>query len=73
MKVNFLTQLNEFITYCNDFYNNEIGIYPIATSAEIEEAVGEYMRITRDITIEFDSIDRENVRIIIEQKQAENC
>ena len=61
----FLIELQNFITYCNDFYNIETGIYPIATSNEIEAAIGEYLTSPHQVDIEFDSIDREQVRELI--------
>lgn len=62
---NFLTELQNFITYCNDFYNIEYGVYPIATSEEIEAAIGEYLTSPHQVDIQFDSFDREQVRYII--------
>jgi hypothetical protein len=62
---NFLTELQNFITYCNDFYNIEYGVYPIATSEEIEAAIGEYLTSPHVVDIQFDSFDREQVRYII--------
>ena len=64
--MNFLILLHEFISYCNDFYNIESGIYPIATRDEIINAIGQYMTDPHKIDIQFDSIDRENVRKIIQ-------
>lgn len=64
--MNFLILLHEFISYCNDFYNIENGIYPIATRDEIINAIGQYMTDPHTIDIQFDSIDRENVRKIIQ-------
>jgi hypothetical protein len=61
----FLIELQNFITYCNDFYNIENGIYPIATSEEIEAAIGEYLTSPHQVDIQFDSFDREQVREII--------
>ena len=61
----FLIELQNFITYCNDFYNIETGIYPIATSNEIEAAIGEYLTSPHQIDIQFDSFDREQVRELI--------
>jgi hypothetical protein len=63
--MNFLNQLRNFITYCNDFYNVDGGVYPIATSVEIENAIGEYLTSPHSIDIQFDSFDREQVRCII--------
>jgi hypothetical protein len=62
---NFLIELQSFITYCNDFYNIEYGVYPIATSEEIEAAIGEYLTSPHQVDIQFDSFDREQVRYII--------
>jgi hypothetical protein len=61
----FLIELQNFITYCNDFYNIENGIYPIATSEEIEAAIGEYLTSPHEVDIQFDSFDREQVRELI--------
>jgi hypothetical protein len=61
----FLIELQNFITYCNDFYNIETGIYPIATSEEIESAIGEYLTSPHQVDIQFDSFDREQVRELI--------
>ena len=63
--MNFLIELQNFITYCNDFYNIEYGVYPIATSEEIENAIGEYLTFPHQNDIHFDSYDREQVREII--------
>tara|TARA_R100000655_G_scaffold85539_1_gene125393 strand:- start:356 stop:670 length:315 start_codon:yes stop_codon:yes gene_type:complete len=67
-----LTQLNkdikQFINYCNEFYNINKGIYKIATTEEITNAVNIYLWCY-DNDIELDSIDRENVRQIIEETQ----
>jgi hypothetical protein len=46
-------------------YNIENGIYPIATSEEIEAAIGEYLTSPHEVDIQFDSFDREQVRNII--------
>jgi hypothetical protein len=63
---NFLSELETFIYYCNDFYNIKTGVYPIATDIEITRAIGEYLTEPHTIPIEFDSIDRENVRKILQ-------
>ena len=63
---NFLTDLNLFIEYCNDFYNIKTGMYPVATKKEIINAIGEYLTEPHQFDIQFDSIDRENVRMILE-------
>ena len=65
-KRSFLTELNLFIEYCNDFYNNKTGMYPIATRSEIINAIGEYLTEPHTIDIQFDSVDREMVRKIIQ-------
>jgi len=66
VKRNFLTDLNLFIEYCNDFYNIKSGVYPIAKRSEIINAIGEYLTEPHQFDIQFDSIDREKVRTILE-------
>ena len=66
VKRNFLTDLNLFIEYCNDFYNKKTGMYPIASRKEIINAIGEYLTQPHEYEIQFDSIDREKVREILE-------
>ena len=63
---NFLNELNIFIEYCNDFYNIKSGMYPIAKRSEIINAIGEYLTQPHEFEIQFDSIDREKVREILE-------
>jgi hypothetical protein len=63
---NFLTDLNLFIEYCNDFYNIKSGMYPIAKRSEIINAIGEYLTQPHEFEIQFDSIDREKVREILQ-------
>ena len=63
---NFLNELNIFIEYCNDFYNIKSGMYPIAKRSEIINAIGEYLTQPHEYEIQFDSIDREKVREILE-------
>jgi hypothetical protein len=64
--VSFLKDLNEFIQYCNDFYNEYYGEYRIASSEQIEAAIGEYLTEPHEHEIQFDSFDREKVREILE-------
>ena len=64
--VSFLSDLNEFVEYCNDFYNEEYGEYRIASAEAIEAAIGEYLTQPHEFEIQFDSIDREKVREILE-------
>jgi hypothetical protein len=65
-KVSFLDELKKFIEYVDSFYNIKTGVYPIATLIEIEAAVGQYLTDPHTIDIQFDSIDRETVRTILE-------
>jgi hypothetical protein len=65
-KRSFFKDLEEFNQYCNDFYNQYYGVYPIASSEQIEAAIGEYLTEPHPFEIQFDSIDRENVRMILE-------
>ena len=55
----------EFISYCNNFYNEQDGIYPIASREEIMDAVVEYL-YQLESECQFDSIDREGVRGVIQ-------
>lgn len=64
--VSFLSDLNEFNQYCNDFYNEHYGVYRIASAEAIEAAIGEYLTQPHEFEIQFDSIDREKVREILE-------
>jgi hypothetical protein len=66
LKSIFLSQLFDFINYVDEFYNIETGIYPIATKEQIIEAIGIYMLNQRTLKCEFDSIDREKVRQILQ-------
>ena len=58
-------QVLEFISFCNNFYNEQDGIYPIATREEITDAVVEYL-FQLESECQFDSIDREGVRGVIQ-------
>ena len=55
----------EFVSYCNNFYNEQDGIYPIATKEEITDAVVEYL-FYLESECQFDSIDREGVRSVLQ-------
>ena len=63
--VYFQSEVLEFIEYCNNFYNEDDGIYPIATKEEITDAVVEYL-YQLESECQFDSIDREGVRGVIQ-------
>jgi hypothetical protein len=60
------TDIIEFIDYCNEFYNIETGIYPVATKNDIVKAVGQYIAKTNGNDIYLDSFDREKVREILQ-------
>jgi hypothetical protein len=64
--MNYANEIQKFYKYVSDFYNNEDGIYPIATPQRIVEAVNEYLESKPLSQIYFDSLDRESVRKIIE-------
>ena len=59
------SEVLEFVNYCNEFYNESDGIYPIATKEEITDAVVEYL-FQLQSECQFDSIDREGVRGILQ-------
>lgn len=56
----------EFIDYCNDFYNIQGGLYPIASRSEISRAVREYLESLPEGEFCGDSLDRERVRCILQ-------
>ena len=58
-------EIRYFENYCNKFYNIKTGIYKIATKKEIKEAITIYFLLNDKKNIEFDSIDREKVREIL--------
>jgi hypothetical protein len=60
-----VNEVRIFIEYVNSFYNIETGIDPIATEKEITDAVYEYL-FTTENQIDFDSMDRECVRMILQ-------
>ncbi len=62
----FFEDLKQFNAYCNDFYNEYYGVYRIASTDQIEAAIGEYLTQPHEYEIQFDSIDREKVREILE-------
>jgi hypothetical protein len=61
----FLQSLGTFVQYCNNFYNEDYGLYPLADSETIEMAIGQYLTDPHSIDIQMDSVDRENVRDLI--------
>ena len=63
---NYPELIAEFVGYVTSFYNDEDGIYPIATKNRIKEAVNIYLETKPLSEIYFDSFDREAVRKIIQ-------
>jgi len=61
----FLLNIQHFEKYCIDFCHIEYGIYPIATTKEIKNAIKVFLLLNDLSTIEFDTIDREKVRKIL--------
>jgi len=60
------TDIHEFTQYCNEFYNIETGIYPVATKKDIIKAVAQHISRTNGKDLHLDSFDREKVREILE-------
>lgn len=58
-------EISEFKKYLSSFYSVNGGIYPIATLEELEEALNIFLMTTNIEKIEFDSVDREKVRTIL--------
>lgn len=65
-KLDLFREITNFIDYCNDFYSLETGIYPIATKKDIETACIKYILQAKNNNLEFDSLDREKVRTILQ-------
>jgi hypothetical protein len=63
---NYVREIKEFQEYVWEFYNDTNGIYPIANSIKIQDAVMKYLESKPLIEIEFDSYDREKVREILQ-------
>ena len=61
-----LEEIKEFQDYCVAMYNDQNGIYKIATAEQIVQAVDVYLRKTPLSEVKFDSEDRERVRQIIQ-------
>tara|TARA_R100001460_G_scaffold36405_2_gene69850 strand:- start:317 stop:529 length:213 start_codon:yes stop_codon:yes gene_type:complete len=58
-------EISEFKKYLSSFYDVNGGIYPIATQEELEEGLNIFLMTTNIEKIEFDSVDREKVRKIL--------
>ena len=58
-------EITEFKRYLSSFYSVNEGIYPIATQEELEEGLNIFLMTTNIEKIEFDSMDREKVRKIL--------
>ena len=63
---NYVREIKEFQVYVWEFYNDKNGIYPIANSIQIQDAVMKYIESKPLTEIEFDSLDRERVREILQ-------
>jgi len=59
-------EILNFYEYVWEFYNEQKGIYPIANDQEILNAVNKFLESKSLKDIDFDSIDRENVRKILQ-------
>jgi hypothetical protein len=64
----YLDSLQFFYEYCSAFYNNEDGVYPLASVKEIGDAIDEYLSDKKLGDIAFDSHDRWYVREILEAR-----
>lgn len=60
-----LLNINQFTEYCIEFYHIKYGIYPIATPKQIKEAIKVFLMVNDMSVIEFDTVDREKVRTIL--------
>jgi hypothetical protein len=67
----YIEEIPAFYEYVRKFYDEETGIYPIASTQEIRAAINLYLENTKLKSIEFDSLDRERVRKILESDYIE--
>jgi hypothetical protein len=63
----YIREIPAFYEYVREFYDEETGIYPIASPQEIRAAINYYLETSKLKSIEFDSVDRERVRYLLEQ------
>ena len=61
-----MIELVQFKEYCNEFYDIETGIYPVATKKDIIKAVAQHISRTNGKDLHLDSFDREKVREILQ-------
>jgi hypothetical protein len=63
-----LNEINEFVEYVNSFYNINYGLYKLYTPQEISSACTEFInkRKKENKELHYDSLDREEVRIILD-------
>lgn len=64
--MNYEKEIAEFVDYVLEFYNEQDGIYPIASHNAIISAIDQYLKSKPIEDIYFDSLDRESVRMILE-------
>ena len=67
----YIREIPAFYEYVRGFYDEETGIYPIASPQEIRAAINVYLENTKLKSIEFDSLDRERVRKILDSDYIE--
>jgi hypothetical protein len=68
MKKEYFLRVIQFLEYCCKFYSNKDpeAPYPIASPDEIYRAIYQHLEDTPAELVEFDSLDREKVRQILE-------
>ena len=64
---NYSNLISNFEQYVWNFYNKKNGVCPIATDKIIQLSVNRYLEKTPLREIDFDSIDRKRVGVIIEK------
>ena len=60
-------KLLEFYEYVCSFYSIEFGIYKIASCQEVIKAIDKYCSEKKLSELYFDSVDRENIRFLIDK------
>jgi predicted DNA-binding protein YlxM (UPF0122 family) len=62
-----LVDIIKFKDYCNNYYNLDFGMHPIATNEQMDKAIYIFITEVKFMSIEFDTIDRVRVKGILDK------
>ena len=63
-----VSEIQNFINYVDNFYNEDYGIYPMTSRENIQHAVHQFITQPREVSLFFDSLDREAVKNILHDR-----